>query len=115
LGIIVRKPIPVAIVAVLLVLLSLVGAASFALPEVRTEMMSPVAVALRYVGMLIAGVGLWLMFKWGYYAYMGFWALQVILFITVYGGVSKLGSPWLAVVGPIIVSAAVLPYWKQLR
>jgi hypothetical protein len=110
-----KKPMPVAIVAVLLVVLSLAGAATLALPEVRAEMVSPLAVAVRYLGMLVAGVGLWLTFKWGFYAYIGFWVFQLVLFVSLYGGVPKVGIPWLAIAGPIIVSAAVLPYWRQLR
>ncbi len=88
--------------------------AALLLPSARGEMLHPWAVAIRYVGMLVAATGLWLMRKWALYAYLGFWLAQVVLFLTLYGGISQHGSPWFSVLGPIIVCATVLPYWRKL-
>jgi hypothetical protein len=109
------KPLPVKLVALLLLVLSVLGIASFFVPAVQAQLQYPYVMVLRYVGMLSAGIGLWLMFKWGLYVYLGSWALQVLLFFLVYGGVSQMGSPLIAVFGPIIVCVSVLPYWMHLK
>jgi hypothetical protein len=109
------KPWSIRIVAFLFMILGVLGLVGLMIPSVRAEVLHLWAPLLRYAGILVVGVGLWRMFKWGFYAYAGWWVLQLFIFFTVYEGASGEASPWLAVLGPIIVCAAVLPHWSKLQ
>ena len=65
-----------------------------------------------YVSMLITGMALWKMMKWGYYFYLIIFFINVTLYWVLYADSNNIVS---SIVGLIIVSAIVIPHWSKLK
>jgi hypothetical protein len=75
---------------------------------------SPVAVALRYSLMVVAGVGFLLAYKWAIFVYLGSFAANWSTFFFVYDGQS-LGPLWLTSLIPILVVSLTYFAWGKLK
>lgn len=75
---------------------------------------SPVAVALRYSLMVVAGVGFLLAYKWAVFVYLGSLAVNWGTFFFVYDGQS-LGPLWLTFPIPILIVSLTYFTWGKLK
>lgn len=100
-------------VGLLLILLgaaNLVGMFAFDL----SMLISPVAVAVRYSLMIVAGVGFFLAYKWAAFVYLGSLAINWFTFFLVYDGQS-LAPVWLSLPIPIAIIVLVFFAWDRLK
>ena len=80
-----------------------------------TDLISPVAVLVRYSLMAIAGVGFLLLRKWGVIVYLGSFTVNWITFFTAYESHDSVGPLWLSI--PIPLAIIILSYlsWGRLK
>lgn len=80
-----------------------------------TDLISPVAVLVRYSLMAIAGVGFLLLRKWGVFVYLGSFTVNWINFFTVYESHESVGPLWLSI--PIPLAIVIVSYfsWGRLK
>lgn len=68
---------------------------------------------IKYLGLIVACVSLLLLYRWGYFLFLAVILFTIIAFAVV--DPDTRSSMFLGLIGPIIVSAVVLPKWKRLR
>ena len=98
-----RSGILLRIVGGFLITLAVLNLASLALPEVRTILISPLTVAVRYLLMLIAGIGFVMLRMWGLYVFLLSVAINWVTFYTIYHGASINYPLWLGFLGPLVI------------
>lgn len=97
-------------------LLLLLGAASLGGMFVveASDFVSPIAVALRYILMCIAGVGFLFAYKWAITMYATSLAINWVAFFVVYDGQSV--SPiWATLPIPIVIAVLTYLAWDKLK
>lgn len=106
--------ITVRIVGIFLLVVGLINLAAFAVID-TDALISPIAVAVRYSLMVLAGVGFVLIRKWGVVVYLGSLAINWISYFTLYQGQGAAGPLWLSI--PIPLAICILSYfvWGRLR
>ena len=68
---------------------------------------------IKYLGLILACTLLFLLYRWGYFLF-----LSVVLFTGISFAVvdpETRSTLFLGLIGPIILSAVVIPKWKRLR
>ena len=101
-------------IGVFLVLLALANLVGLVFINM-TDLISPMAVLVRYSLMAIAGIGFLLLRKWGVFVYLGSFTINWISFFTVYKGHESAGPLWLSI--PIPLAILILSYfsWSRLK
>lgn len=102
----------------LYVLLGVINLLGLLNPEVREQIISIAAVAFRYGGFIVVGVGLLCLRKWSAYLWGVLMVVNSVLVYTVYGGQTPNLSgvlsllPW---VGPILIVTLFYYIWPSLK
>ncbi len=68
---------------------------------------------VKYFGLIVACVSLFLLFRWGYFLFLAVVLFTIIAFAVV--DPDTRSAMFLGLIGPIIISAVVLPKWRRLR
>lgn len=102
------------IIGVFLLLVAVLNLAGLAFIE-ASLLISPIAVAVRYSLMAVAGLGFILFRKWGVFVYLSSFAINWINYFTVYDGQVSAGPLWLSF--PIPLGVCVVSYlsWDRLK
>ena len=93
------------IVGGLFIALALLNLISLTLPGVQENLVSPLAVLVRYSLMLLAGIGFMMLRIWGLYIFLFSVTINWVAFYTIYDGASRNYPLWLGIIGPIVVCA----------
>lgn len=105
--------IAVRIIGVLLAILGIANLASLFIIDLSI-LQSPVAVAVRYSLMCIAGVGFVLLYKWALAVYMTSMAINWIALFTVYDGQS-VGPLWASIPIPLVIVVLTCLAWDKMK
>ena len=76
---------------------------------------SPVSVMIRYTLMVIAGIGFFILRKWGFYVFIFSVSLNFILYFTVYNGEGSWTPLWYSIIPPVLISVLVAYKWRLLK
>jgi hypothetical protein len=101
------------IVGVLLILLGFINLASLFAIDL-SSLQSPIAVAVRYSLMCIAGIGFVLLYKWAFVVYLTSLALNWIAFFTVYD-LQSVGPLWTTIPIPLVIAVLTYFAWDKLK
>jgi len=102
------------VVGVILVLLGMANLAVLVLIDID-DLISPIAVIVRYSLMAIAGVGFILLKKWCIFIYLGSLAINWINYYTVYDVQGSSGPLWLSIPIPVGIVVLSIFAWSSLR
>ena len=98
------------------VMLTLLGVMSLAGVFVADAgmLISPAAVAVRYVLMCIAGIGFALLYKWAIGVYLLSLTINWITFFTIYDQ-QAIGPLWATIPIPVLICLLTGLAWKRLK
>jgi hypothetical protein len=101
-------------VGIFLVLLAIANLLGLVFIDIEA-LISPLAVVARYSFMLIAGIGMALLRKWGVFVYLGSLGINWIIYFAVYDGQGSAGPLWLTL--PVPLGICILSYftWSRLK
>ena len=104
----------VRLVGLFLLLVAIANLAGLVIID-RDMLISPTAVVVRYTLLAIAGTGFILTRKWGFFVYLGSFALNWMTYFTVYGGQGSVGPLWLSFPIPIAIGVVGCLAWRRLK
>jgi hypothetical protein len=105
--------IAIRIVGGLLTLLGFINLASLFVIDLAT-LISPIAVAVRYSLMCVAGIGFVLLYRWAIVVYLASIVINWIVFFTVYDGRSA-GPLWASIPIPLVIAILTYFAWDTLK
>lgn len=76
---------------------------------------SPISVTIRYTLLVIAGIGFFILRRWGFYVFIFSVSLNLLLYFTVYNGEGGWTPLWYSVIPPALISALVAYKWRLLK
>lgn len=101
------------VIGIVLVLLGTVNLAGMFILDLST-LTSPLAVAIRYILMIVAGVGFFLTRRWAISVYLVSLVINWVVFFTIYEGQS-LAPIWLSMPIPIVILGLTYFAWDKLK
>lgn len=110
-----RSGLLVRVLGGLFIALGAANLAALLLPEVREQLASPAAVAVRYALMVVYGLGLALLRKWGVYLWLFAILLNWSVYYAVYDGAGAIVPLWLSMLVPVLVGMVFYTSWGALK
>jgi hypothetical protein len=105
--------IAIRIVGVLLTLLGFINLASLIVIDLST-LISPIAVAVRYSLMCVAGIGFVLLYRWAFVVYLASLVINWVVFFAVYDG-NSVGPLWASIPIPLVIAVLTYFAWDKLK